>query len=259
MPTSTSSEPDLGLKALQGYELSTSCVDPDQGTTLFPSGIAKVDLDQDETVSCTFTFTRSTAIEVVLDMVPDSDLDVPFDIKLQSGGTLESFSLDDDSDPTLPASHVKATLADEYFVGRDLGLKALRLRALDQLVDPNQGTTLFPSGIAKVDLDQDETVSCTFTFTRSTAIEVVLDMVPDSDLDVPFDIKLQSGGTLESFSLDDDSDPTLPASHVKATLADEYFVGPGPGSQGTPGLRALDQLRRSRPGHHPVPERHRQG
>ena len=41
-----------------------------------------------------------TAIEVVLDMVPDVDTDVGFNIHSQGGSLLESFSLDDDADPS---------------------------------------------------------------------------------------------------------------------------------------------------------------
>ena len=211
---------------LKGYELSTVCTDPDGGTTVTAGGSAMVDLDEGETVSCTFTNTRTTAIEVVLDMVPDVDTDVGFNIHSQGGGLLESFSLDDDADPTLPSSHVRPTTAGGYLVAQGALLKGYELSTV--CTDPDGGTTVTAGGSAMVDLDEGETVSCTFTHTRTTAIEVVLDVVPDVDTDVGFNILSQDGGLLESFLAGRRRrTQPLPSSHVRPTTAGGYLVAQG--------------------------------
>ena len=210
---------------LKGYELSTVCTDPDGGTTVTAGGSATVDLDEGETVSCTFTNTRTTAIEVVLDMVPDVDTDIGFNMFTQGGNLVERFSLDDDADPTL-ASEPHQAHHGRQLPGRQGGLlKGYELSTV--CTDPDGGTTVTAGGSASIDLDEGETVTCTFTNTRTTAIEVVLDVVPDVDTDVGFNMFTQGGNLVETFSLDDDADPTLASSHVKPTTAGSYLVAPG--------------------------------
>ncbi|MFN0148770.1 MAG: HYR domain-containing protein, partial [Dehalococcoidia bacterium] len=92
---------------------------------------------------------------VVLDLVPDGAIDVPFD---SPGG---DFSLDDDDDPALPASRSFPLAAGSYVVRQDAFLTGYEVSTI--CTDPDGGTVIFAANGATVDLDAGETVTCTFT------------------------------------------------------------------------------------------------
>ena len=66
------------------------CADPDGGTTTTPPLTGTIDLDDGETVTCTFTNTQRSTIVIVKDAVPDGPQDFGFT------GDLGAFTLDDD-------------------------------------------------------------------------------------------------------------------------------------------------------------------
>ena len=84
-----------------------TCVDSDgDGVTSTVSGLTgTINLDANETVTCTYTNTEKSTLVVIKDAVPDDAQDFAFTTTgpagAEIGGTLASFSLDDDADPTL--------------------------------------------------------------------------------------------------------------------------------------------------------------
>ena len=89
------------------------CVDPDDGTTTTPPLTGTIDLDDGETVTCTFTNTQRSTIVIVKDAVPDGPQDFSFT------GDLGDFTLDDDpADDTLSNTFTSALLPanDTYVV-----------------------------------------------------------------------------------------------------------------------------------------------
>src|SRR5439155_18717593 len=109
-----------------------------------------------------------------------------------------SFSLDDDSDPTLSNTRTYSDLqaATGYSVAQS------PVAGWTSTATCSDG-----SPISNVDLSPGENVTCTFTNKRNGAIVAVKDAQPND----PQDFSFSAGGGLSpsSFSLDDDSDPTL--------------------------------------------------
>lgn len=173
-------------------------------------------------VACTFV-DRATSLTFVQDTSPNSAQDFAYTGCAGPGGAngCGSFSLDDDSDPTLPTSVVYTALPSAaYQVTQDevagYGLTALTCNGAQ--VDL-RGRTM------SVVLEPGDTVTCTFV-DKVTSITVVQDTQPNSDVDVTFMGCAGTGGALGCgpFVLDDDADATLPSSRT-------FAVVPGRGYQ----------------------------
>jgi hypothetical protein len=200
-------------------------------------------LDPGETIRCTFTVVTGF-LEVVLDSQPDDGQDVGFEI--EEIGPDGFFSLDDDNDQTLPAETRVGPLEANrriYRMGLDGGLQpGWRLIAIDCSEPPV--ITDLQSATVQVQLDPGETIRCTFTI-GAGFLEVALDSQPDDPQDVPFGVSdIEGQGP---FSLDDDADPTLPASRQLGPLPAEghrYTItlgsGAGPGLPPNWRLTAID-------------------
>ena len=158
----------LAQGAVEGWSLTgLTCSDPDGGTTTdAATGSATLDVDGGEVIECWFTDEPNAApptppapnaVSVTLDAVPNSAVDVPFTF-----GDILAFTLDDDADGTL--QNVK-TYAD-----MDLGPWPVTAQvpagwrvANVSCTDPDGGTTVDKASTrANVDLDDGETVNCTF-------------------------------------------------------------------------------------------------
>ncbi len=146
--------------ALKGYEISTTCTDPDGETVILAAGGgATVDLDAGETVTCIFTNRVIATLVMVFDLVPDGAIDVSFH---GPGGGNDIFLLDDDDDPALPSSRSFPLAAGSYVVGQAVALKGYEISTT--CTDPDGETVILAAGGgATVDLDAGETVTCTFT------------------------------------------------------------------------------------------------
>src|SRR5207253_979994 len=122
-----------------------------------------------------------------------------FDFTAGGGLSPSSFSLDDDSDPALSNTRTFAnvvpgagySLSETVPCGWDLTSSSC-----------DDGST-----ISSIDVSAGETVTCTFTNEKRGKIIVIKDAQPND----PQDFAFTAGGGLSpsSFSLDDDSDPTL--------------------------------------------------
>jgi Tol biopolymer transport system component len=213
-----------------GWNLSgLVCADPDNGSTVdLATATVTIDLDPGETVGCNFTNQPQplTRVRIRVDAVPDD----PQDFSFTGSGAIGSFDLDDDLSGTLPASRVFDLDPGSYTVQQTVpaGWDLTGLAC-----DDADSTTDLATATATIDLDPGETVTCTYTNSPAPppppppptngTLEVVLDVVPDSDADIPFNI-FSGSSLLESFDLDDDQDPTLPSSHARAASAGTYTV-----------------------------------
>jgi Tol biopolymer transport system component len=194
------------------------------------SAEVSIQLDPGDTIRCTFTIVTGF-LDVALDSQPDDGQDVAFEI--EELGTDGFFSLDDDSDPTLPAEMRSGPLEIDangtiYRIRLDGGLEpGWRLIAISCSEAPV--LTDLPFATVHVRLDPGETVRCTFTL-GAGSLEVALDSQPDDSQDVPFNVSIAGEG---EFSLDDDADPTLPAGRQFGPLPAEshsYTIRLGDGS-----------------------------
>jgi len=200
--------------AMPGWDLTGLVInDPDGGSSVdLATGTATIDLDPGEAITVTFTNIKRGSITVIKDAVPNDPQDFSF-----SGG-LGGFSLDDDADPTLPASQFFGNLTPGTYVVTEAALAGWDLTGL-VINDPDGGSSVnLATGAATIDLDPGEAITVTFTNTKRGSITVVKDAVPNDPQDFSF------SGELGAFSLDDDSDPTLPNSQLFANLNPGVYV-----------------------------------
>ena len=193
--------------AVAGFALSgLTCNDPDGGTTVnLASGLASIDLDAGETITCTFKNTKLGKIVVIKDTVPKDAQDFAF---TTSGGlNPTSFSLDDDADGTLSNTQTYNDVTPGTYALAESSVAGFALTSL-VCTDPDGGTTTnLASGTASIDLDPGETITCTFENTKLGTITVIKDTVPNDAQD--FDFTTSGGLSPANFSLDDDNDGTL--------------------------------------------------
>ncbi|HSR68861.1 MAG TPA: Ig-like domain-containing protein [Acidobacteriota bacterium] len=199
--------------AAAGFDLtSLSCVDSDGGGTASSgdpgTGVATINLDAGETVTCTFTNTKLGTINIVKDTVPDDPQD--FDYTATGGLSPSNFSLDDDADGMLSNTQTFNNVAPGGYTVSEAATAGFDLTALD-CVDSDGGGTASSgdpaTGVATINLDAGETVTCTFTNTKLGTINIVKDTVPDDAQD--FDYTATGGLSPSNFSLDDDADGML--------------------------------------------------
>lgn len=151
------------------------------------------------------------SITIFLNSIPDSAQDVGF--TSCAGASCTSFPLDDDSDPTRPASVTGSSLAPgTYTVTQDL-VPGWTLVDID--CDTGEEVDL-DARTATITLSAGEDVTCTF-IDRAPAIRIVEDAADPAAHDFEFTGCLGTG--CSTFALDDDADGTLPSAVVGAPLA----------------------------------------
>ncbi len=138
-----------------------TCIDPDNGSST-AGATATIDLDDDETVTCTFNNSRDTGtITIVKEATPADN--TPFDFTETIPGPGTGFTLTDPADNSETFSNVPTG---SYSVTES----AVAGWALDGIVcvDPDNGSTT-AGATATIDLDDGETVTCTFSNTKLAA------------------------------------------------------------------------------------------
>src|SRR5207237_1172327 len=135
----------------------------------------------------------------------DSQPNDPQDFAFSAGGGLSpsSFSLDDDSDPTLSNTRTFSNL----IPGSGYSLSETVPRGWDLTA----ATCVNEGSISHIGASAGKTVTCTLSNSLiQNPRQIVL--VEDTPPDDPQDFSFTAGGGLSpaGFSLDDDSDPTLP-------------------------------------------------
>jgi acyl-CoA thioesterase len=231
-------------ESVGGWELDTLvCVTTNQngaadGSTSVPNRLASIELDPGETVTCTFQNDQLGSIRIVKDADPNSSQDFEFDVTAQpAGGTVPaSFQLDDDgntddSDAPGTAADDDQLTNDRTYANQPAGTYVIAETALGgwDLGDlvctdsrSDQGTTASgdQGSTATVELDNGETVTCTFTNVERGEVRIVKDAVPDSAQDFAFTTTSSTSTPLPaSFQLDDDG--STDDSDAPGTAADD--------------------------------------
>jgi len=165
--TSTEGDPTPGFDLT-----SISC---DDGASATPSTVnvgtrkAYFKLDPGETVKCTFTNRQRGKIVVIKDATPND----PQDFSFSAGGGLSpsSFSLDDDSDPTLSNTQMfnNVTPGGAYSVSE----------TVPQGWDQTSATCDDGSPISNINVSAGETVTCTFNNRKRARLIVEKQTDPD--------------------------------------------------------------------------------
>ena len=212
----------LDFETRDGWQTLVECTDPDGGTPASsPGGEITLDIDPGEIIACDVTYRivrveppppppATGTITVIQDTVPDGAQDFAFGV---SGALAPAdFSLDDDADPTLPRSitFLDAVAGTYRIEQTPVAGWTTRARCVD-----DGGRVISGASSASVELDADETITCTFTSTKDSTITIVKDAQPNDPQDFRFSSTLDF-----PFFLDDDDDPTLPNSRT-------YTVPPG--------------------------------
>lgn len=168
---------------------------------------ATVTLTAGEEVTCTF-LNRAPAIRIVADEATGGGHD--FSYTGCQGAGCSTFSLDDDNDAALPGSVTGAPLAPGTYTITQAPDASWPLSALT--CSTGEVVNLAARAVT-ITLEATEFAVCTFTNVTQT-LTIVQDTEPDSGTD--FGYTGCQGAGCAPFSLDDDADPTLPAS-VTAT------------------------------------------
>jgi agmatine/peptidylarginine deiminase len=172
------------------------------------SPVSAIDIGPNESVTCTFTNNKRGRVVAVLDTQPND----PQDFSFTAGGGLApgSFSLDDDSDPGLSNTQT----FNDIVVGGGYSLAA---GSVPSGWVVGSSTCDDGSPVSNINVAPGEIVTCTFTIQKRGQVVVVKDATPND----PQDFSFTAGGGLSptSFSLDDDSDGTLPNTRTFANLA----------------------------------------
>ena len=164
-----------------------------------PEDPDSISLQAGETVTCTFTNTKDA--NIVVDKVTNpSNLTTEFDFDASWLGT----------NPVLGESDVQLTDAATPFDSGDLDPGIYTVAELDETGWDLTGATCAssigddPEDPDSISLQAGETVTCTFTNTEQTSINIIEDTDPDG----PQDFGFTTVG-LSNFTLDDDADPAL--------------------------------------------------
>jgi tripartite motif-containing protein 71 len=173
------------------------------------SPISNINVSLGETVTCTFINDKQGKIVVAKNAVPDNAQDFQF----TAGGGLvpTTFTLDDDSDPTLLniKTYSNVPVGGGYSISESVPSGWTQTSA----------TCSDGSPLSNINVSFGETVTCTFTNTRQASIVVKKDVQPGTD---PQDFSFTAGGGLSptSFQLDDDpSDATLSDTRTFSNVA----------------------------------------
>lgn len=188
--------------AVPGWPLTGLSCDTGESVDLANRRVT-ITLAADEDVTCTFT-NGSTSIAVVEDsLVPDAPQDFAFSGCL--GTACSQWAMDDDADPALPGHIVATGVAPGVYTITQAAVPGWDLTGLS--CDTGEPVSLADRR-ATITLTAGEHVTCTFT-DDSAALTVVQKVEPGSGADVGYE-GCAVGRGCAPFTLDDDSDPTLP-------------------------------------------------
>ena len=187
-----------------------SCVDSDTGGTnssgVTATGIATINVDPGETVTCTYTNTKRGNIIVEKQTLPDGDA-----ATFAFGGAVTATLADGETSTpveVLPGVH---TVTETVTDGWDLTGIAC---------DDANSTGVTTTGIATFNVEPGETVTCTYTNTKDGSITIVKDADPADDTLFGFD-----SNELGSFVL---SDPTAASEVFSGLQPDTYDFAEAP-------------------------------
>ena len=193
---------------------SIVCIDPDNGTTTAGT-TATIDLDKNESITCTFNNSRDTGTITIIKAATPED-NTPFDFTETIPGTGTTFTLMDPSDASETFSNVPTG---SYSV-TETGETGWTLDSI-VCVDPDNGSST-AGATATVDLDDGETVTCTFNNSLDTGtIRIVKRATPADDTSFLFNDDIGPA----AFNLSDPSNPERVYNNVPVG---SYYVQEGP-------------------------------
>lgn len=135
-------------------------------TLAVPTGVTE-STPADNTASDTDV--QSGSIVIVKDALPDSAQDFSF---TATGTGLGNFSLDDDADTALPNMQAFTGLAAGVYTVTETAVAGWTLSNL-VCADPDGGSTVNPgTGVATIDLDEGETITCTYTNSKHAVLRL---------------------------------------------------------------------------------------
>ena len=187
-----------------GWTLDSITCDDANSTGNTATGQATINVEKDEVVTCVFENSRDTGtITIVKDATPADD--TPFDFSETIPGAGTTFTLMDPSDASETFSNVPTgsyTVTETVEAGW----------TLDSIVcvDPDDGSST-AGAAATIDLDDGETVTCTFNNSRDTGTIIIEKAAAPAD-DTPFTFTEDIEST--GFTLMDPSDNSVTFSGV---------------------------------------------
>ena len=153
------------------------------------TGVATLDVDAGETITCTYTNTKDATVRITKNAVPDDGQDFAYTTTGTGAAAFTGgFSLDDDADATLPNTRLFT------FPGSQLGAKTVTETlpvggwGLTNLVctgDDNSSVDA-ATGVATLDVDAGETIVCTYTNTQDATVRITKNAVPDNGQDFAY-------------------------------------------------------------------------
>jgi hypothetical protein len=175
-----------------------------------------------EQITCTFT-DRQTAVTFVQDTNPDGRQDFGFTGCAGPGGAngCATFTLDDDTDPALPRTVTYGGLGGGTYTVTQAEVPGYAVSALTCTT----GQVSVARRQATIRLSPGDQVTCTFT-ARATTLKITQDTTPNDRQDFTFDGCAGPGGAngCATFTLDDDSTATLPASVTYTGLTSTTYT-----------------------------------
>jgi hypothetical protein len=162
--TYTATEDDV-----TGWDLTAlTCTDPDNGSsTDLAARRATLDIDAGETVTCTFRNEPAAlgTIRVIKDAIPDDPQNFELQLFTASGTGAGGVIVDDDPGSATP-NEFSITREAGAYTARENAVSGWTLTALT-CDDPDNGSSGdISTRTATIDLDGNETVTCTFTNTK---------------------------------------------------------------------------------------------
>lgn len=122
--------------------------------------IASASYGGNQTITCTFANAKQGSIAIVKDAAPNGPQDFAF---TATGAGLSGFSLDDDADAALSNTRTFNSLSPGSYSVTETALAGWSVTGL-ACTDPDNGTTAnVVSGVANIDLDAGESITCTYT------------------------------------------------------------------------------------------------
>ncbi|MFL5641830.1 MAG: isopeptide-forming domain-containing fimbrial protein, partial [Chloroflexota bacterium] len=191
--------------SIAGWKLTGLTCDDNNSTGNESTRVASIHVEANEHVTCTYVNTKLGSITIVKDAVPNDAQDFAFT------GDVGAFSLDDDSNATLPSTRTFTNLDPGSYAVTEGALSGWDLTGLS--CDDNAGTTVnIGTRTATIDLDPGQDITCTYTNTKRGSITIIKDASPNDPQDFAY-----TG--LGGFTLDDDSDATLSNTFTSGNLA----------------------------------------
>ena len=197
---------------VDGWDTTIVC---DDGSSTIPStgtdGVATINVDPGETVTCTYTNTDVRgSIVIVKDAVDNNAQDFAFEASWFDVADAPDFSLDDDAGAVGQDTLLSNTTTFDNLIAGTYTVTETAVPGWETTIEcTNNGTggdTITTPGVATIDLEPGTTVTCTYTNTDVRgSIVIVKDAVDNNAQDFDFEASWFDVADAPDFTLDDDA------------------------------------------------------